>query len=106
MAREKRRFSVYVIELNREVCRLHDCTCKNGKPPVYVGETYLTPEERLAQHKSGYKSSKYVRDYGLRLRPRLSRAYGPYETRAEAKDGEQRRAASLRRKGFCVFGGH
>lgn len=57
----------YVIELHEAVGeRL------SGSPAwVYVGETALTPEERFAQHLEGYKASRWVRRFGVRLRPDL-----------------------------------
>ena len=76
------------------------------KPPVYVGQTADTPAERFAEHLRGHRAARVVRSYGLRLRPRLSRNYGPYATREEAEAGEVRLADRLRRRGFCVFGGH
>ena len=54
----------------------------------------------------GHRASRWVRDYGVRLRPRLYRNSGPYRTRAEAEAAEIRLANKLRRRGFCVFGGH
>lgn len=91
-------YNVYVIELD-PVLR------KGEKPAVYVGETTKTPSERFEQHKSGHKSSKWVRNYGVKLRPRLYRNYNPIATREEAKAVEKRLSEKLRSRGYTVFGG-
>ncbi len=101
-------FSVYVIELDEAVCHRTDCASRlSGKPHVYVGETSQTPEERFAEHLAGgFTSVPAVRNHGIRLRPRHYRNWGPYETREASRDAEARLAKSLRRRGFCVRGGH
>ena len=92
-------YNVYVIEL--------DPSLRAGeKPAVYVGETTRTPEERFEQHKAGYRSSKWVRKFGVRLRPRLYRSYNPIATREEAKAIEKRLGEKLAARGYTVFGGH
>ncbi|MGH3116141.1 MAG: hypothetical protein ACRDQ2_03345 [Gaiellales bacterium] len=106
MGRGPVKYSVYVIELRPELCKRRGCAASNGRPPVYVGQTADTPEERFAEHLRGYRAARSVRDYGVRLRPRFYRNYGPYATRAEAEAAERRLGAKLRRRGYCVFGGH
>jgi hypothetical protein len=94
-------YSVYVIELDAAACR--DGTWKGC---LYVGETGLRPEERLARHKAGGRTSAgVVRRYGIRLRPDLTRGIGPFPTRVEAQAAEARLAEELRLKGYAVFGG-
>lgn len=105
MPRDPVQYSVYVIELRSELCEKRGCPAPNGRPPLYVGQTADTPEERFAEHLRGYRASGWVREYGSHLRPRLYRNYGPYPTRDEAVAAEHRLAESLRRRGFCVFGG-
>jgi hypothetical protein len=39
-------------------------------PWLYVGSSAKSPEARFAQHKRGYKSSRYAKRFGLRLRRR------------------------------------
>lgn len=95
-------YHVYVIELSDEV----GPRVTPGKPNVYVGQSAVTPQERFDQHLSGYKASRFVREYGVRLRPRLYQNHGPYGSRAEAEDAERRLADRLRRRGFTVYGGH
>jgi hypothetical protein len=103
---------VYVIELDPEACLDSGSHCPGdcGKTPVYVGETCHTALERFMQHKLGYKASRWVRDYGLRLRPRLAGSFGEMATVAEsqAAEAEIARRLSLRGNGskYCVYGGH
>jgi hypothetical protein len=101
-------FRVYVVELSADACKRSDCASqRTGKPHVYVGETKKTPKERLADHRAGgFTSRPVVRKYGIRLRPRLYRAVRVCRTRTESLAAEARLAARLRRRGYCVFGGH
>ncbi len=101
-------FSVYVVELEESVCQLTVCPSRfSGKPHVYVGETKYSPEKRLEEHLvGGFTSAPAVHKHGIRLKPRLYRNWGPYTTRQESLDGEARLAERLRRRAFCVRGGH
>jgi len=102
-------YSVYVIEISDE----RGLRLNPKYPNVYVGQTALTPEERFAQHKLGYKTSRYLwkgvkgrgQWLGLRLKRRLYERYNPIETRAEAEQSEGRLAEQLRHKGYTVFVG-
>ena len=101
-------YSVYVIELRRDVLEKKAFAGKNAdrredKPCLYVGQTAKTPEERFAQHLDGIKASRIVKEYGVRLRPRLYANVGPFETRAESERAETRLAEKLRRRGFAVW---
>lgn len=103
-------YTLYVIELDREVLARKKFVAANpdhrpDKPCVYVGSTWLTPEARFAQHKSGVKSNRYVRDNGVKLRPRLYRNHQTYDTRAEAEAAEERVALRLRNRGYAVWFG-
>ena len=98
-------YHVYVIELDRDLCRRRDCVGANDGPPVYVGQSALTPELRFEQHKAGYRASRDVRAHGIRLRPDLSEGWGPYGSRREAEAAEAELAEQLRARGLCVFGG-
>ena len=77
----------------------------NGKAGYYVGMTWLTPEERFANHKAGIKAAGVVKRFGVRLVPRLYAHLNPmpYE---KAVRMEAALADSLRKRGFQVFGGH
>jgi hypothetical protein len=101
-------YSVYVIELRREVLEKKKVAGKNearrdDKPCVYVGQTARTPQERFAQHLAGRRSSRIVREFGVRLRPKLYANVGPFETRAEAERAEVAVTERLRRRGYSVW---
>ena len=51
----------------------------------------------------GYKSNRFARAHGLRLRPDLVADRGPYEMRAEAEAAEAALAERLRRRGYAVW---
>lgn len=99
-------YHVYVVELDPALCIKLGCLSRNGKAPVYVGQSSQPPEVRFRQHKDGYKASKYVRTYGVRLMPRLYRDVRALPTRTASLEAEQRLAEKLERMGYCVFGGH
>jgi predicted GIY-YIG superfamily endonuclease len=93
-------YSVYVIELES-----HESD--QNLPAVYVGITGRTVEERFQQHKDGYKSSRDVKDRGVRLLPDLfPRPTGGFEIRREAEEMEREWAETLRSRGYAVYGGH
>jgi hypothetical protein len=94
-------FHVYVVELRQEAARR-----STQLPPVYVGQTAHSPEQRFADHLRGYKASRKVHRYGARLRPDLSAGWRPYSTRDEAVAAEARLAKELSAVGYEVFGGH
>jgi hypothetical protein len=106
----KRTYNVYVIELSRDVLQHAkfleaNLYLKAGKPCVYVGSTYLTPEERFQQHLDGYKSNRYAHEYAIQLMPRLYRNLQGFETRELAEAAEAKRAQSLRKRGYAVWYG-
>lgn len=94
---------VYVIDLTPAAC----ARCPNDAPhkPVYVGQTAQPAAERFRQHKDGYKASKWVRNYGLRVNSSLSPAK-EYETVKESEAAERRVGRKLRNRGYCVYGAH
>jgi hypothetical protein len=67
--------------------------------------TGLTPEQRFSNHKAGVKSAGVVRRCGVRLVPVLYEHLNPMPY-ADAVRMEVELAASLRKRGFTVFGGH
>jgi len=96
-----RQYSVYVIQLSRDVL---DEACTLA--PVYVGQTAHTPEQRFEQHKAGGRlaaSKAYA--FGERLRPDLTAGIGPFATRDEAERAEKALAEALERQGRRVFWG-
>ena len=71
-AKKKQRRNLYVITLDPEVLWRKEFRQENpgyveGMPCVYVGITIHAPGDRFAQHKAGYRSSKYPRNYGVEL---------------------------------------
>ena len=109
------RYHVYVIELSRKVFT-EDRKFREANPQyngvlecLYVGQTSKTPQERFAQHKTGYRNAKghklsanIVQKYGRYLRPSLYQHIGPL-SREEALKVEEGLALELRRKGYAVW---
>ena len=101
------RYHVYVIELSRDVLherRFRDAnpTYVDGKPCVYVGMTGLDPDVRFDKHKAGIQANRYVRYFGLRLRPDLYEVYNPMPYDG-ARDMEVELAIGLREAGYGVW---
>ena len=90
--------AVYValLEDRRRACRWG----------LYVGETSRDPDVRFDQHKAGYKASRYVTRFGVRLLPEVVEHLNPL-MRWEAIDLEEALAEVFRRAGIAwVEGGH
>ena len=90
--------SVYVVLLEdrRRACRWG----------LYVGETSRDPDLRFDQHKTGYKASRWVNRFGVRLLPDLVAHLNPL-LRWEAIDLEAALAEEFTRAGVpWVAGGH
>ena len=101
---------VYVVLLDPVVWKNRKVQQDNprrdpAKPCVYVGMTGLQPEERFANHKSGVKSVRLVREYGVRLMPELYEWLNPMPFEA-AVEMERDLAEDLRSQGYTVTGGH
>jgi hypothetical protein len=80
----------------------------NNKRPgyaLYVGRTAHKPEVRFRQHKDGYKASKYVRKYGIRLLPELFEHLNPMSN-AESIELEVDIGVALKQAGVPTYGGH
>ena len=91
--------SVYVV-------LLHDA--RRGLEPwgLYVGQTSRDPDLRFDQHKTGYKASRYVHRYGVRLVPELVAHLNPLR-RWEAVHLEEALADAFVRAGITwLEGGH
>ena len=95
------RYNVYVVLLSDDV----GPGLNQDFPSVYVGQSARTPKDRFQQHKSGYKASRYVRDYGIRLIPGLYREINPLFS-DEREEVEEELARQLRSEGYTVYGGH
>ena len=113
--RQKKTYSVYVVELSKKVWtdrakfRNANPQYRGVKECLYVGMTSQSPQVRFKKHKTGYRnkkgykiSSSYVEKYGLYLRPSLYNDYNPL-TKNDATLMEQKLAESLRKKGYAVW---
>lgn len=103
----KKTHSVYVIRLDDRILKRRKFRRENpgyveGLPCVYVGMTGWTPERRFEAHLNGYKSSRYVTDYGCELMPRCYEHLNPM-TYEEAVAAEERLARRLRAEGWAVW---
>jgi len=73
---------------------------------LYVGETSRDPDLRFDQHKTGYKASRWVNRFGVRLLPELVEHLNPL-LRWEAVELEAALAEEFNRAGVpWVAGGH
>lgn len=111
-------YRIYVIELSKRVFT-ENARFRNANPQfngvlecLYVGMTSKTPQERFAQHKTGFRnkkghklSSNIVEKYGVYLRPSLYNHIEPIKTKAEALKMEEQLALELRRKRYAVWWG-
>lgn len=105
-ARRRKRRNLYVITLDPEVLWDRDFRQENpnyieGMPCVYVGMTVHDPGDRFQQHMTGYRSSKYPREFGIELALDLMDGF---ET--DARLDEEREAALadwLRKQGCAVW---
>ncbi len=71
-ARRRQGRRLYVITLDPAVLERREFRQANpgyieGMPCLYVGITIHAPGDRFEQHKTGYRSSKYPRRYGVEL---------------------------------------
>ena len=90
--------SVYIalLEDRRRACRWG----------LYVGQTSSDPDLRFDQHKTGYKASRWVNRFGVRLLPDLVQHLNPLRG-WESIELEAALAEEFRRAGVpWVTGGH
>jgi hypothetical protein len=64
--------------------------------------TGLDPDVRFDKHKAGIQANRFVREYGLRLRPDLYEVYNPMPYEA-AREMEVELGIALREAGFGVW---
>ena len=103
-----KKYYVYVIELDQVVADKRKFLTKypryiRGNNCVYVGQTTRNPSLRFEQHKEGYKSNKYAKHYGIKLRPELYEKYNPIPTRKDAVEIEEMLGRELRSRGYGVW---
>ena len=99
--------NIYVVELDDSVRRNRKFLSLNPDnnldlPCLYVGRTGHSPEKRFSNHKSGYKASRIVKKYGIRLVPELYSHLNPM-TFNESEKMEIELARRLRSQGFAVW---
>ena len=94
-------YSVYVVLLSDDVGPRQNPEF----PSVYVGQTGIRPRDRFLRHKSGYKASRHVKIFGVRLLPRLYTHINPLFS-DEREQAEEDLANQLRVEGYTVYGGH
>ena len=105
-ARRKQARKLYVITLDPEVLDRKEFRQANpgyieGMPCLYVGITIHQPGDRFEQHKSGYRSSKYPRQYGVELALELIEGFDTEGLSDEEK--EEGLADWLRDQGCAVW---
>ena len=110
-------YKVYVVELSKRVFT-ENAKFRAANPQfngvlecLYVGMTSKTAQERLQQHKTGYRNKKghklaasIVQKYGSYLRPSLYEHLNTKPmTREQALVAEAKLAWELRKKGYAVW---
>lgn len=105
-AKKHKRRNLYVITLDPEVLwdkkfRQANPGYIEGMPCLYVGITIHQPGDRFQQHKIGYRSSKYPRQYGVELALELIEGFDAEGLTDEEK--EEGLADWLRDQGCAVW---
>ena len=105
-AKANKRRNLYVITLHPDVLARREFRLANpdyieGMPCVYVGITIHNPGDRYQQHKSGYKSSKYPKKYGVELALELMEGFD--EAGLSDEEKEPALARWLRAQGYAVW---
>nr|WP_249420202.1 DUF3293 domain-containing protein [Rhabdothermincola salaria] len=75
-------------------------------PWLYVGQSALTPDERLAQHRAGIRASKWPRNHAVGLRADLYDQQPVLRSQEEARAYETWWAEVLAVRGWAIKGGH
>jgi hypothetical protein len=106
-ARRKQARKLYVITLDPDVLNRKEFRQANpgyieGMPCLYVGITIHQPGDRFEQHKSGYRSSKYPRQYGVELALELIEGFDA-EGDLNDEEKEEGLADWLRDQGCAVW---
>jgi len=96
----ERLHTIYVVDLDSSAN-------KAMAPWVYVGQTTLTPEERLQKHLDGGPiASPKVANYGLRLNLNLYKDVPQTHFLSDALALEVKTKTDLEADGYTVAGGH
>jgi len=102
-----RKYYLYAIVLQKDV--LNNARFREANPGYvapkncyYIGSSSHDPHTRFLQHKRGYRSSKWVREFGRFVAPR--RCKEMVETRPNDRDVQERLYAErLRAKGYGIW---
>ena len=102
------KYYLYVIELNKQVGKLVKFRKQSpkfllGNRCFYVGQSAKKPSIRFRQHKDGYKSNTYAKQFGMRLVPKFYEKYNPIPTRKDAEELEEYLAMKLRQDRYGVL---
>lgn len=93
-----KKYSIYVVKLKKTAW------LKDGRHPVYVGESAYEPVERIAQHLEGERSARKVRNHfdrrWVELEPKNLLLHSSYDAIAE----ETQWGLKLLNDGYKVFG--
>jgi len=105
-AKARKGRNLYIITLHPDVLERREFREANpdyieGMPCVYVGITVHDPGDRYQQHKTGYRSSKYPREYGVELAQELMEGF--IGTGLAEREKESELADWLRRQGCAVW---
>lgn len=105
-AKARKGRNLYIITLHPDVLERREFREANpdyieGMPCVYVGITVHDPGDRYQQHKTGYRSSKYPREYGVELAQELMEGFIGMGLAEREKESEL--ADWLRRQGCAVW---
>jgi len=101
-------YYVYVIRLDDSVTHSRKFRRLNPDlnlefPCFYVGQSVHNPEVRFWQHKNGYKSNYFAKEFGLGLCPQFYEGLNPIKTRSEAESLEEKLTKDLREKGYGAW---
>tara|TARA_Y100000590_G_C15728867_1_gene1016299 strand:+ start:2990 stop:3307 length:318 start_codon:yes stop_codon:yes gene_type:complete len=102
------KYYIYVIELDKNVGKSAKFRKKNpnlvfGNRCFYVGQSARAPMLRFKQHKEGYKSNTFAKQFGLKLVPEFYEKYNPIPTRKDAEELEKYLAHKLRKEKYGVW---
>ena len=102
------KYYLYVIELDKQVGKLKKFRKQNpnlvfGNRCFYVGQSVRAPMLRFKQHKEGYKSNTFARQFSLKLAPKFYEKYNPIPTRKDVEDLEQYLSNKLKKEGYGIW---
>ena len=107
---EPNKYYVYVIDLDKSILekesvfRESNPHYNDGKPCVYVGQSYLKPNERFKKHKDGIKAGrKFATKYGRWVKKKNIPDKNPHSNRASAEKREEELANILKERGWAVW---